>query len=141
MRNAKRRRNRILARIRNLDAESILSVLIDRGMPESMTPPELSAILPPQQPAAAASAPAAASSHDSEQDADDENDHETTGAARSEGSAEDEAALDLDDLASAQPPVASALPADQPDPPSASTDEATSRSATSAVELAAFTGA
>ena len=141
VRNAKRRRNRILARIRNLDAESILSVLIDRGMPESMTPPELTAVLPPQQPAAAVSAPAAASSHDAEQDADDESDHEETGAAPSEGPAEDEAALDLDDLASAQPPVATALPADQLEAASVPTDETASRPATSSVKLAALTGA
>lgn len=103
MRNAKRRRNRILSKIRNLDAESILSVLIDRGMPEERTPAELTAALPPRSPAPPTPAgsstdpPVAAPASHADSDPDG------TEAAPSIGEPEDASALDLDDLASAQP--------------------------------------
>ena len=117
---AKRRRNGILARIRNLDAESILSVLIDRGMPETSTPPELSSSLPLPQPATAASAGAASDQPRGAAAADDDVDPDGTKAAVSVGLAEESLALDLDDMASAQPPVERAaatvvLPPPSPD--------------------------
>ena len=113
---AKRRRNGILARIRKLDAENILSVLIDRGMPETSTPAELSSSLPLPQPATAASAGAASDPPRGAAAADDDVDLDGTEAAASVGSAEEPLALDLDDVASAQPPVERAEATKMPPP-------------------------
>jgi hypothetical protein len=102
---AKRRRNGILASVRKLDAENMLSVLIDRGVPKTSTPPELSSSLPLPQPATAASAGVASDPPRGAAAADDDVDLDGTEAAASVGSAEVPLALDLDDVASAQPPV------------------------------------
>lgn len=120
---AKRSRNGILARIRNLDAEHILSVPIDRGMPETSTPPELSSSLRLPQPATSARAGAASDPPRGATAADDDFDPDGAEAAASVSSADEPLALDLDDLASAQPRVERAEATKMPPPsPDAAAD-------------------
>ena len=120
MRNAKRRRNRILAKIRNLDVESVLSVLIDRGLTD-----------PHAAPAAASSDPSAAAAPSARPDVQEErqaledaapggdSEHESAEAAPSVGAPATEEDLDLEALASAQPsetPAASSDTTEQTKP-------------------------
>lgn len=101
MRNAKRRRVRILAKIRNLDVESVLSVLIDRGLPDPSAktpaateqPPP-----PPMQPTVQAPAPDVAKPPPAQLSKKNSLDDDSVAAAPA-----DDEDVDLDDLMSDQP--------------------------------------
>jgi hypothetical protein len=103
MRNAKRRRNRILAKIRNLDAESVLSVLIDRGLsdphaPASSAASSTQAVAAPP-PAASIEEPGAPGGEDEREDSD----RESTEHAPSVGQRDSEDEREIAALMSAQP--------------------------------------
>jgi hypothetical protein len=112
MRNAKRRRNRILAKIRNLDAESVLSVLIDRGLAD---PHSASAAASSDSSAAAAplARPVVPEERPALEDvaADGDSEHESTEAEPSVGAPAVDEDLNLEALVSAQPSETSAASA------------------------------
>jgi hypothetical protein len=129
MRNAKRRRNRILNKIRNLDVESVLSVLIDRGLtdPSAAATPAAASVQPPAPPTAARETDTLPTHEDAAEDAAES---EPSEAEPAESKPEDGEEPDLEELKIAQQSASSSAA-----PPDALAEAPAAASADAAPEV------